>query len=139
MYSVYLVNKHGSLLFSQDFVSRPNISVNEKIRLASTFHAISAMAVELTPSLTGLSSQTGGIDTVTFNNCTLYCKHCYTGLQIILVCDTSYSRKSSTISDLLNQIHALYSDYVLKNPFYHLDMPIRLAGFNRGLKQLLLT
>jgi hypothetical protein len=126
------------MLFQQDFTARPSpISVNEKIRFASTFHAVCAMAIELAPNLCGSETRDFGIESVNYGNFYILCKHTYTGIQFIVVCDSNVARKTAT--DLLNQIYVLYADYVLKNPFYHTDMPIRLAGFNRGLKQLVLS
>ena len=43
------------------------------------------------------------------------------GVKFILVSD----HKLSKAGELLNEIYKLYSDYVLKNPFYSVDMPIR--------------
>jgi Sybindin-like family len=34
---------------------------------------------------------------------------------------------TTDLDKLLHEIYELYSDYVLKNPFYELDMPIRYA------------
>ena len=138
MHAVYIVNKHGSMLYQQDFTTRGiAISVNEKIRFASTFHAISAMASELSVGLTGCFVADRGIESVNFGNFGIFCKHSYTGIQFIMVCDQAVSKKSAV--DLLNHIYVLYADYVLKNPFYNPDLPIRLVGFNRGLRQLVLS
>lgn len=38
---------------------------------------------------------------------------------------------------VLRRIYELYSDYVLKNPFYALEMPIRCDLFVDNLKLLL--
>lgn len=38
---------------------------------------------------------------------------------------------------LLKRIYELYSDYVLKNPFYSLEMPIRCELFDTNLQALL--
>ena len=43
------------------------------------------------------------------------------GVKFILIGDHKLSRAE----ELLNEIYKLYSDYVLKNPFYSVDMPIR--------------
>lgn len=40
---------------------------------------------------------------------------------------------------LLKKIYELYSDYVLKNPFYSLEMPIRCELFDTHLQGLLET
>lgn len=38
---------------------------------------------------------------------------------------------------LLKRIYELYADYVLKNPFYSLEMPIRCELFDTNLQALL--
>lgn len=43
------------------------------------------------------------------------------GVKFIIVADT----RQQKVEDLLKKIYENYSDYVLKNPFYSLDMPIR--------------
>lgn len=43
----------------------------------------------------------------------------------------------SGITDLLKKIYELYADYVLKNPFYSLEMPIRCELFDANLQILL--
>ena len=46
---------------------------------------------------------------------------CFSGIKFIIISDT----KQQKVEELLRKIYELYSDYVLKNPFYSLDMPIR--------------
>ncbi len=43
---------------------------------------------------------------------------------------------ASNLDALLARIYELYADYVLKNPFYALDMPIRCDLFETQLVQL---
>lgn len=38
---------------------------------------------------------------------------------------------------VLKKIYELYADYVLKNPFYSLEMPIRCELFDQNLQLLL--
>ena len=47
--------------------------------------------------------------------------HIHTGVKFIVVAD----HKHAKVEELLKRIYELYSDYVLRNPFYSLDMPIR--------------
>lgn len=35
------------------------------------------------------------------------------------------------------KVYELYADYVMKNPFYSLEMPVRCDGFDRGLATVL--
>ena len=46
---------------------------------------------------------------------------CVVGVKFIIVADT----RQQKVEDLLKKMYEHYSDYVLKNPFYSLDMPIR--------------
>lgn len=41
------------------------------------------------------------------------------------------------MEQFLHNIYELYSDYVLKNPFYEIDQPIRCELFDDQLSQLL--
>lgn len=41
------------------------------------------------------------------------------------------------VDQLLKKIYELYADYVLKNPFYSLEMPIRCELFDTNLQALL--
>ena len=34
---------------------------------------------------------------------------------------------------ILRKIYELYADYVMKNPFYQMEMPIRCEAFDRKL------
>lgn len=43
----------------------------------------------------------------------------------------------SGVDSLLRRIYELYADYVLKNPFYSLEMPIRCELFDINLQALL--
>jgi len=45
----------------------------------------------------------------------------------------------SNLDNLLRQIYSLYSDFVLKNPFYELDMPIQCELFNNKVDALIAT
>ena len=51
------------------------------------------------------------------------------------LCDMPVSSPScSRAPELANQsVYSLYADYVLKNPFYELDMPIRCELFDLQL------
>ena len=37
------------------------------------------------------------------------------------------------VDRIMGRIYELYSDYVMKNPFYSLEMPIRSEGWERRL------
>jgi trafficking protein particle complex subunit 4 len=137
MYSLFIVNKHGSLIYQTD-ISAPRLetSANDKIRWASTFHALSSMASQISPNKLERVG-TRGIELVTFGEFNLHCKQTQTGLQFMLVAGAHLSPRLA--GEVLGSVYQVYADYALKNPFYSIDMPIRLCGFNRGIKQVIVT
>lgn len=56
-----------------------------------------------------------------------------TGVKFMVVAETT----QAGVDVLLKRIYELYSDYVLKNPFYSLEMPIRCELFDTNLQALL--
>ena len=40
------------------------------------------------------------------------------------------------LEPFLKQIYEVYADFVLKNPFYEIDMPVRLELFDRHVERI---
>ena len=59
----------------------------------------------------------------------MLCAHLLIGVKFIVIADN----KQQKVEELLRKIYELYADYVLKNPFYSLDMPIRLVQLVHGV------
>jgi len=62
----------------------------------------------------------------------LECFSTLTGIKFMLVGDAEETR----MKILLRKIYALYADYVLKNPFQILDMPIKCQLFDQHVLAL---
>ena len=45
--------------------------------------------------------------------------------------------KQTACEPLLHRIYELYTDFVLKNPFYLIDMPIRCDLFDQNLRRVI--
>jgi len=73
------------------------------------------MSVAVAPA--GRSSGFNEIECTTWK---LTCMQTITGLKFIVFTDKDHRGSN----ELLQAIYALYADYVLKNPFYTLDMPV---------------
>ena len=58
-----------------------------------------------------------------------------TGMNFIVVADPS----QTGLDLLLRKTYGLYADFVLKNPFYTLDMPIRCDLFDDALEDYVQT
>lgn len=58
--------------------------------------------------------------------------HCYqtlTGTKFLLFCEVGQPNAEG----ILRRCYECYADYVMKNPFYQLEMPIRVEAFERVL------
>jgi hypothetical protein len=77
-----------------------------------------------------------GIQKLVTSKVSLFSKQTLTGLKLLVVVDSQFPENLA--SDLLTLLYAAYSDYVLKDPFYTIDMPIRCSLFEKAVKQLIL-
>eukprot|EP01111_Echinosteliopsis_oligospora_P009418 TRINITY_DN2750_c0_g1_i1.p1 TRINITY_DN2750_c0_g1~~TRINITY_DN2750_c0_g1_i1.p1 ORF type:complete len:132 (-),score=24.41 TRINITY_DN2750_c0_g1_i1:25-420(-) len=127
VYSVYIVNKAGGLIFHEDYAAGQKWGGNDYLRLASTFHGIHTITTQLSP--TGHSS---GIEVIEAETFRLQCLQTPTGIKFYVVADPNHQ-----IDALMNQVYETYTDYVLKNPFYEIEMPIHCELFYNNMKKLL--
>ena len=59
--------------------------------------------------------------------------HLLSGTKFFVVCETG----APNMEMLLKVIYELYTDFVLKNPFYEMEMPIRCELFDLNLAQVI--
>ena len=116
IYSVMILNSSGGLIFSWHYhKDAPQLDSNEVIIIGSTLHSLHAISVAVSP--TPKSSGFTELECTTWKVSLL---QTITGLKFLLFTDLSFQKSQ----DVLKNIYAIYADYVLKNPFYTLDMPI---------------
>ena len=144
-----IINKYGSMMFSQDFTRSSKVSSNDSLRMASTFHGLHAISCEISP-VPG-SSGILEIETPSFR---LKCLQTPTGLKLSFFFFFFFSFSNSllvrfyvvahphnvdgrALDTLLGEIYALFCDFVLKNPFYEPDQPVRAAKFETALDKLI--
>ena len=108
--------------------SKPKLSTNEKIVLASMFHSLFAIACKLSPA-----EKSSGIELIETNSFKLHCFQTITGVKLLVLTDT----RVSNMDNFLKKLYELYGDFALKNPFYSLEMPIRCDAFDTNLQKLL--
>ena len=150
VYSLIIINKAGGLVFQKDFNSPLNkLSTNDYLVLAGTFHGyisftvpqkispshhvnrVHAITKSLTPSALGLPvSHRTGIEVLESTNFRLSCFQTVTGTKFLLFTEPL----QPNVDSIMRRIYELYADYVTKNPFYQLEMPIRCEAFDRGLR-----
>ena len=63
----------------------------------------------------------------------LHCFQSLTGVKFVVTA----TQGTTDLDLLLQNIYELYADYVLKNPFYEMEMPIRCDLFNKHLDKLI--
>ena len=76
-----------------------------------------------------------GIEHISSSGFSIYSKHTLTGLKLMVVVSTGFPSRAA--QDILTIIYANYTDFVLKDPFYALDMPIRCSLFDKAVRQIL--
>ncbi|KAJ1691597.1 hypothetical protein LUZ63_015752 [Rhynchospora breviuscula] len=126
IYSLFIINKSGGLIYYKDYGSAGRMDTNDSLRLASLWHSMHAISQQLSPT-TGCN----GIDLLRANTFDLHCFQSLTGTKFFVICELS----APYMELLLKVIYELYTDYVLKNPFYEMEMPIRCELFDLNLSQ----
>lgn len=70
-----------------------------------------------------------GLEVLESENFRLQCFNTLTGTKFLLFTDNLQPNVDLT----MHKVYDLYSDFVMKNPFYQLEMPIRCEAFERKL------
>eukprot|EP00992_Anisonema_acinus_P003580 TRINITY_DN13387_c0_g1_i1.p1 TRINITY_DN13387_c0_g1~~TRINITY_DN13387_c0_g1_i1.p1 ORF type:complete len:140 (+),score=42.61 TRINITY_DN13387_c0_g1_i1:56-475(+) len=129
VHMLWIINKTGGLIFDKTFApGLPELSTNGLLKLASGFHTQTAIAQQLAPrhGCSGILS----LDAAGFR---LFCLETFTLIKFVLITDASADE--GRMENLLERLYALYADFVLKNPFYELEQPIRnCENWERELK-----
>ncbi|KAK7301573.1 hypothetical protein RJT34_12440 [Clitoria ternatea] len=126
IYSLYIINKSGGLIYYKDYGSAGRMDTNDSLRVASLWHSMHAISQQLSP-VSGCS----GIELLQADTFDLHCFQSLTGTKFFVVCEPGAQHMES----LLKFVYELYTDYVLKNPFYEMEMPIRCELFDINLTQ----
>ncbi|EPY53554.1 TRAPP complex subunit Trs23 [Schizosaccharomyces cryophilus OY26] len=127
MHAILIINRAGSLIFHREYGSAPtSLTPNEYLILAGTIHGVHAISTQISP-LPG-SSGIQCLEASTFN---MHILQTRTGVKFVLFTD----KKNTNVLPHLQKYYELYADYVLKNPFYTLEMPIKCQIFEEQLKR----
>ena len=116
LHTLFIVNRAGGLIYSRELSPGGKLSGNEYLVLASTFHSLHAISKQLAPV------PSGGITSVDAPAFSLHCLESPTGHKFFATAKPN----TKDVGAFLRKVYEFYADYVLKNPFYELDMPIRL-------------
>ncbi|KAK0656167.1 cis-golgi transport protein particle complex subunit [Cercophora newfieldiana] len=150
VFALIIINKAGGLIYNRTFHEGGlnKISTNDYLVLAGTFHGVHAITTRLNPvknapgdrtstpsSVPGAANivnrpePSSGLEVLESENFRLQCFNTMTGTKFLLFTDTTQANVDVTI----RRVYEMYSDYVMKNPFYQLEMPIRCDMFDRKL------
>ncbi|KAJ2808476.1 hypothetical protein H4S07_003414 [Coemansia furcata] len=133
IHALFIINRSGGLIYSKNFTQQvAQLSSNEALIFAGTFHGIHALASRISPAPKRDSVKDTGIQSIDTKNFRIHCYQTPTGIKFIAVTDLLQTK----LSGALNKAYTLYCDYALKNPFYNLEMPIRSEMFDTKLHQL---
>ncbi|KAB2621638.1 trafficking protein particle complex subunit 4-like [Pyrus ussuriensis x Pyrus communis] len=144
IYSLYIINKPGGLIYynqpnmkvhefrlflwkqNYDYGSAGRMDTKDTLRVASLWYSMHAISQQLSPVLGCF-----GIELLQPDTFDLNCFQSLTGIKFFVVSEPG----TPHMEGLLKHIYELYTDYVLKNPFYEMEMPIRCDLFDINLTQ----
>jgi len=134
VYSLIIINKAGGLIYQREFnAGLQKLSTNDYLVLAGTFHGVHAITRSLTPRVPGgLPNPTlprNGLEVLESERFRLTCFTTVTGIKFLLFTDPL----TPNVDIVMRGIYERYADYVMKNPFYQLEMPIRVEGWDRAV------
>ncbi|KAI2621086.1 Sybindin-like protein [Hypoxylon sp. NC1633] len=144
--ALIVINKAGGLIYNRTFGDGLNqLNTNDYLVLAGTFHGVHAITARLNPIKDFMNAQQqqqaggvaiptrpeppSGLEVLESENFRLQCFNTLTGTKFLLFTDTL----QANVDVAMRRVYDLYSDYVMKNPFYQLEMPIRCETFDRKL------
>ncbi len=103
-------------------------SINDMLRIASTFHSIHEISKQMAP-VRGCT----GIQRIETSSFALYSLCSLTGVKFVI----TSTPDTQGVEKIAASIYEMYADYVLKNPFYELDQPIHVQLFASSVERLL--
>ncbi|KAJ5900140.1 Sybindin-like family protein [Penicillium taxi] len=156
VFSLIIINKAGGLIYQREFqAGLHKLSTNDYLVLAGTFHGVHAITRSITPKIPLVSAvaspsvsspstnapvssgnsfpnpgvPVSGLEHLETDRFRLTCFQTPTGTKFLLFTDPM----TGNVDTIINKIYELYADYVMKNPFYQLEMPVRCESFDRHL------
>jgi len=136
VFALLIINKAGGLVYNRTFApGLQKLDSNDSLILAGTFHGIHAISrsinpVPPAPQLPGhRRPPTTGIESVESSHFRLTCFQTPTGVKFLLF--TSPEQPNTEV--VARRCYEIYGEFVMKNPFYSLEMPIRVEKFDRAL------
>ncbi|KAF2729678.1 Sybindin-like protein [Polyplosphaeria fusca] len=144
VFALFVISKAGGLIYNREFHSGLiKLSSNDLLMLAGSFHGMHAITKQLCPTPPTSANTSGntvlapspfvsrptGIEVLETSHFRVQCFQTQTGTKFLLFTEP----QQPNIDSMMRKIYELYADFVMKNPFYTVEMPIRCEKFDRGL------
>ncbi|KAK5010019.1 hypothetical protein LTR28_012169 [Elasticomyces elasticus] len=142
VFALLIINKAGGLIYTRTFAAGlQKLSSNDYLILAGTFHGIHAITRTLspvpppppspaaTPHSHSRPPPATGIESLSTSHFRLTCFQTPTGTKFLLFT----SPEQPNAEAVCRRVYDMYADFVMKNPFYSLEMPIRSEKFERAV------
>ncbi|KAK3113650.1 hypothetical protein LTR53_008863 [Teratosphaeriaceae sp. CCFEE 6253] len=144
VFALLIINKAGGLIYTRTFApGLQKLDSNDYLILAGTFHGIHAISRSINPAPaappapqntpggnpTRRRPHTTGIESLESAHFRLTCFQTPTGVKFLLF--TSPEQPNTEV--VVRRCYEMYGDFVMKNPFYSLEMPVRVEKFDRAL------
>ncbi|KAK4891160.1 hypothetical protein LTR27_010234 [Elasticomyces elasticus] len=161
VFALLVINKSGGLIYTRTLSpGLQKLDSNDYLILAGTFHGIHAISRSINPAPPPAAPQnpsastanlpapapsstagnptrktrhTTGIESLESSHFRLTCFATPTGLKFLLF--TSPEQPNADV--VVRRCYELFGDFVMKNPFYSLEMPVRVEKFERAIGQYL--
>jgi trafficking protein particle complex subunit 4 len=139
VYALLIINKAGGLVYNREFHSGlDKLGSNDLLILAGSFHGVHAITGQLAPPSVRTARTPGnfpvkstGIEVLESTHFRLSCFQTLTGAKFLLFTEPT----QPNVDLITRRVYELYADFVMKNPFYTVEMPIRCQKFDAGLDQ----
>ncbi|PWN27517.1 Sybindin-like protein [Jaminaea rosea] len=140
MGGLWIISKAGGLIYQSPPPSSASaafraVSSNEALILAGTLHGIHAITARLDPTtaLKPPGAARGAMESLESEGFAMSVKGTATGVKLVLIHPSGHPNPHAT----LQRCYEAYADQVMKNPFYTMEMPIRVQGFDREVGSVL--
>ena len=149
MHALLIINKAGGLIYNRTFQpGLASLNTNDYLVLAGTFHGVHAITRSLTPATVLASTNllapppgggaagvpaprpsATGLEVLESALFKLTCFQTVSGTKFLLFTEPG----QANVDAVVGRVYELWADYVMKNPFYSLENPVRCDAFDRHL------
>jgi len=136
VFALLIINKAGGLIYNRTFSpGLQKLNSNDYLILAGTFHGIHAISRSLSPvppppTVSGSRRPIAtGIQSLESSHFRLTCFQTPTGIKFLLFT----SPEQPNTETVARRCYEIYAEFVMGNPFYSLEMPVRVEKFDRAL------